>query len=65
MSQPFPTPQADAEAIEVFAASCLEKRLGTCDPLRLAIIRTDALKQAAELRLLTISQTYSQRKKRK
>ena len=63
--QPYPTPQAEADAIIAFADGDMSKRLGTFDQLRLAAVRADAYKMAAELRLLTFSQRNSQTNKPK
>lgn len=58
----YPTPTAEAEAIEAMLQTDIAKRLGTYNHARIAAFKADALKRAAELRLLTYSQTNSQRK---
>jgi hypothetical protein len=56
----FPTHRDEADAIDAMLEGNLVGKLQTCDPIRLALFRADASKAAAELRLLTSSQAYSQ-----
>ena len=58
-AHPFKSPKEEAAAVDRLLSEDLTKKLGTHESGRIAAFKSDAMKAACDLRLLTNSHRYS------